>query len=176
MFSDVTFNRTYFETEDIFRYFEDLGKAEKLPSVEDLITVAETLHLRYSSLGAYHNAMRANSGHPSLRVPVGSLWSEPEWLVEKRRQDAEEEMRKQEAKEMMKSNKNAKGVDAIPKPPPPPFLGDSALGESQRFMADTILSRIVSEAVAAGLVGTVWEIEKVCHCIDAHGGVTSAQT
>ncbi|EIM85426.1 uncharacterized protein STEHIDRAFT_158063 [Stereum hirsutum FP-91666 SS1] len=176
--------RVYFETADVFQYFGDLGKAAKL-----------------LSLGAYHNAMLANTGHPSLKIPDGQLWTLPVWLLEKRKKEAEEEeMRRLIEKEKSKSKHGGKQPGEKPKDTPPPFLGDTALAESKRFMTDTILSRVcevqiiehskndlsgpispgkiakisgkfplsrrntpdrvVSEAVAAGLVGTVWEIEK----------------
>lgn len=115
----------------MFQYLGDLGKAAKLPSIDELVMVAKTLHLRYSSPGAFHNGMLANTGHPSLRIPDGQPWTPPVWLLKKRKKEAEEEeMRRLIEKEKSKSKSGGKELGEQPKDRLSPFFGDTALAES----------------------------------------------
>lgn len=163
-------NRVYYSTDDIFHHFDQLERESRLPTLDELRQVAKVLHSRYSSLSSYHHAIRGVRFGSAVDVPEGRPWSKPQWLIEKeaKEKEAKEKEEREKAanakekdKQTGKSANRARAKKKEAEPDKPPFRGDRALAQSKRFILDVILSREVSEAVASGDIGRVWEVFKV---------------
>ncbi|KAJ3776373.1 hypothetical protein FB446DRAFT_636082, partial [Lentinula raphanica] len=165
--------RLAFKTSDIFGYFEDLKKEEKLPTFEDLKSMARKLFNNYSSTRAHHNALHkagasAETSSWSSSVPVGTPWlgvvndpsmediglsinkttarsarQEPTYKTKPQKRSTQKEKEAEEVQNKLRET------------------GDRVLANSIAFMRDAVLSRECANAVASGDVGRVWEVMKV---------------
>ncbi|KAI0362305.1 hypothetical protein OH77DRAFT_1377558, partial [Trametes cingulata] len=157
--------RLHYGADDLFRHFEALGERKQLPTLETLRSAAQTLHERYSSQRAWYDAMEGGEAAEQAGWPVGSPWEtglvvEPvTGATQPCRADSDEP--------------SAPPVDPTSLPEPPPssadsaapssalFCGDRALAQSILFLMDAMLVRDISQAVAAGDVGRVWNDMKI---------------
>ncbi|KAI0040280.1 hypothetical protein FA95DRAFT_1611919 [Auriscalpium vulgare] len=151
--------RIHYECEDIFEEFERRAAEDNLPSLAKLKMVAEHLHRTYSSLRAYHSALRPHDPNDQYAVPLGDPWLKPAWMAaaDADSQPAGASSRKQPS---AKGRAKKKTADEDPDAPEA-VLGDEALAQTSQFMFDTLMSRNVSEAVPNSDIGRIWEVCKL---------------
>lgn len=75
-----TDGRIYFKTDNIGQYFKKLGEEDKLPDIEELWTIAQTLVRRYATQEAYETALSLKESEEAsemMKIPVGTPWMPP---------------------------------------------------------------------------------------------------
>ncbi|KAJ3817574.1 hypothetical protein F5880DRAFT_1492702 [Lentinula raphanica] len=162
--------RLAFKTSDIFGYFEDLKKEEKLPTFEDLKSMARTLFNSYSSTRAHYYALRKAGASEETSswassVPVGTPWlgvaDDPSMedigvsFTKTSARSAHQEKSKPQKRSTQKDKEAEEVQNKLRQ------TGDRVLANSIAFMRDALLSRECANAVASGDVGRVWEVLKV---------------
>ncbi|KAI5888787.1 uncharacterized protein SCHCODRAFT_02671332 [Schizophyllum commune H4-8] len=65
--------RLYFSADDIFAYFADLKRRNKLPAIEELHDIAKKLCYSYMSQG-FGGAVMSGEGIESSAIPIGEPW------------------------------------------------------------------------------------------------------
>ncbi|KAI0063286.1 hypothetical protein BV25DRAFT_1936598 [Artomyces pyxidatus] len=161
----------YLGTQNLPEHFRTLVAEKRLPTLEELLKVAETLAERYSSTEAYENAQRAPPAgedaadrHP-YEVPIGRKAMAVE-------EDAEDATMDQGLATMIDRILGERTAQVAQTPPIPTalFKGDWALANSIMLMRDGIWFLEVCQAVASGDIGRVWEIMKIWICTFAGSG------
>ncbi|KAJ6468897.1 hypothetical protein C8R45DRAFT_1078905 [Mycena sanguinolenta] len=137
--------------DDIFEHFDVLSKQNKLPDLEELVTMSKKLHRTYSTARARDHAIHdiGSTTAWAQTVPTGTLWVPIP--VEDSSLDTTAKKKKK------KSSTTKKKKD---KPPAPPCKGDFVLAQAIDFIRDGINSRKLATAVAEGDVGRLYECLK----------------
>ncbi|KAJ3753060.1 hypothetical protein EV360DRAFT_97172 [Lentinula raphanica] len=162
--------RLAFKATDIFQYFRDLKKEDRLPELEDLKSMALTLYQSYSTSQAYSDALYdagTSNDTSSLMyyVPVGTPWQgvaeDPSMedfgipstrpTVQTRHEPAKAKQQKKQTQKEKEADKDQEEIRTS---------GDRVLANSIVFMRDALLSRECANAAASGDVGRVWEVMK----------------
>ncbi|KAI0353618.1 hypothetical protein OH77DRAFT_1406859 [Trametes cingulata] len=147
--------RLYYHCDDLFTHFEALASRDELPTLTQLRMAAEHLHRRYSSQRAWYDAMEGGGAAKDAGWSAGSAWREPSRSKTTGRTAPPDPPLKSRSPAA-----DATGSGAVP-PDSASFQGDRTLAQSILFMSDAMLVREVSQAVAAGDVGRVWNAFKI---------------
>ncbi|OSD03124.1 hypothetical protein PYCCODRAFT_1366450, partial [Trametes coccinea BRFM310] len=131
--------RVYYGCDDLAEYFSILDSGDRLPSLSDLRSAAQTLHERYSSQRAWFDAMEGGSAACDAGWPISGEGARPS-----------------ESASAAEDSKESERISAKAA-----FKGDRTLAQSILFMNDAMLMRDASEAVAAGDIGRVWNDLKI---------------
>ncbi|KAJ3756736.1 hypothetical protein EV360DRAFT_47466 [Lentinula raphanica] len=163
--------RLAFGTSDLFGYFRELHEQDRLPTVEELKSIAQGLFMNYSTTAAYQHAMRdagasEDTSPWTASVPVGTPWLGAEdpsmedlglsFTGPTVRTRPEPATKSKEPKKQTRKDKEAEEERDEHR-----RRGDRVLANSISFMRDALLSRECANAVASGDVGRVWEVIKV---------------
>ncbi|KAF7339868.1 hypothetical protein MVEN_01903600 [Mycena venus] len=156
--------RIFFGVDDLRKYFQDLAKSNKLPTLSTLLEHAELLTDRYASQAAIEHALdvsEATNTEYFNRVPEGRPWVPPRQTTMRTAPEPEDA----EDTEMP-------GLDEIREPndgeeipeqheEKPEFTGDRVLRNSEIFMMEFGWWLEMVTAVPEGDIGRVWEIFKI---------------
>ncbi|KAL1945780.1 hypothetical protein VTO73DRAFT_1782 [Trametes versicolor] len=154
--------RTYYDTDDIFGYFNGLKADDALPSIEELRKVARELHGRYSCQRAWYDAMDGGDAAAEAGWKAGSPWEQkksehtPANTTGSASQNTTSTTRTTGS-----AGKRAAASESGAEDATPPFSGDRTLAQSILFMINAMLSRDAAQAVAMGDVGRLWNDLKV---------------
>jgi len=146
------------KTSNIFQYFEELEKENKIPDVTELEALAFKLYQNYSTTRAIYRALNTTAGQMnewSMFIPRGSPWNPPP--IDKTsagNTGSTKFTRKQSAQSKRVNNNPSTNTASL-------FKGDRTLAKSITVMRDFIWQRELAYAVAEGDVGRVYEILKV---------------
>jgi hypothetical protein len=169
---DKIYHRLAFKTKDLFTYFEQLDKENKIPPFEVLEDMARQLYRAYTSSRGQYRAIYDVEGRNewSKVVPLGSAWTEV--AVEKssaeigistatgRKGKGTGKPKKRSATQIaaggISSHGSSDSVDALNDR----FRGDRVLAKSISFMRDALISQECAYAVAEGDTGRVYECLK----------------
>jgi hypothetical protein len=164
--------RLAFKTNDLFAYFQQLKKDNKLPVFEDLEAMARQLYRVYTSSRAQYRAIHDVEGQNewSKAIPLGSAWTA--LAAEKSSADIgistvtgrkgkgagkpKKQSATQKAASGTSNNASPDSSDASKEA----FKGDRVLAKSISFMRDALISRECAYAVAEGDTGRVYECLK----------------
>ncbi|KAJ7508161.1 hypothetical protein B0H11DRAFT_2185164 [Mycena galericulata] len=150
----------HFRTNDIFEYFSNLARNDKLPSFEELEEAAKKLFETYvSSASRYQVQMDARDGitSPTTQAPLGAPWQAPVSSSP----PIKSKRKTKKVSDSKTPKKNFKKKKATTKPAAGPFTGDQLYFDEATFMHDAMISREAAAAAAQGAVGRVWEALKV---------------
>ncbi|KAI9066783.1 hypothetical protein FKP32DRAFT_1565201 [Trametes sanguinea] len=146
--------RVYYGCEDLTTYFESIAaqpaSQRSMPLLDELRGVAQLLYERYSSQRAWFDAMEGGSAAEESGWSVGSRWgqSHSESTPSSPINDA-----------TLREPPTTAASDS--EPAVPTFSGDRTLAQSILFMSDAMLARDISDAVAIGDIGRVWNDMKI---------------
>lgn len=158
--------RLHFGCDNIFQHFESLSDSNKIPDIEVLEAAALKLHRTFSCTRAHYRALNDVSGTSewSRLVPLGTPWAAS--VVDKsslignpnlpNSKPAPTLSKTKSATTSKKAKKAKEDAERLKS-----FRGDRVLANSICFMRDALISREMSQAVAEGDVGRVWEVMKV---------------
>ncbi|KAJ7172952.1 hypothetical protein C8R43DRAFT_1119774 [Mycena crocata] len=157
--------RLYFEVDDLETHFRDLAAAKQLPSLDELLEIAETLVDRYATQSSIRISLSAaESTDPERlnKVPIGSPWAAP--------------TNAHDPEDAMPDLVDIVEPDATPDRPPAPkkpaegpkfheeksgFTGDRVLRNVEIFLLEFGWWIEFAHAVPEGDIGRVWEIMKI---------------
>ncbi|KAJ7115602.1 hypothetical protein C8R43DRAFT_1138060 [Mycena crocata] len=156
--SSYILSRIHFGTDDIFEYFAALGRADALPSFEDLEIAAKKLFETYASSSSRYQVKlnaRDSATKWTASAPLGAPWqasmAPPLVPKPKRKPRKNPSIPKKTPKK-----KKAPAVESTA-----PFTGDQVAFDDGTFMYDAMISREAAAAAAQGAVRRVWEAMKV---------------
>lgn len=105
-----------------------MATAESLPTIEILMEKATMLQEMYGIPGAFDRALRGTYVVPNTQIPEGSSWEQPA---------TEESSVGIETRQKKKNSRKNKGKEAEGNNM---FTGDATLGQSCRFIYNTMIS------------------------------------
>lgn len=173
-------------------HFETLEAQNRLPTIDELRMAARDLHKLYSSQSAYHDAMEGGDAAVNAGWTSGPSWGLDDDDDDRGRQwhgtGASEQVGADHgphsgdailmavAESPLAADGPMTTTHSEESPATPTsvsssdsatsavmFCGDRTLAQSILFMSDAILLRDLSQAVAEGDIGRVWNSLKVCH-------------
>jgi hypothetical protein len=156
---DVLTNLTrvfYDDTADLQTYFANLKNANKLPSLNELLEQADTIIDRYASTTAYERALSGSeslSPHPRFAVSVGTPW-DPKAAGNSPLMENDDSALPTDATKPL--HKESEGFD-----------GDRVLANGILFRMDFSLWIEFTYAISEGDTGRMYEILKVCCCVQS---------
>ncbi|CDO73524.1 hypothetical protein BN946_scf185013.g159 [Trametes cinnabarina] len=150
--------RLYYKASDIFTHFTNLAHNKKLPSFEELESIAVKLYRSYCTQHAAERALDAvedlatDIDHPrtcewKANVPLGSAWTPP----------SPDQQDKSDCAQSANKGDNESKTDS----PEGPFHGDRVLANSISFLGDALVIQEFIYAMAEGDVGRVYEAMKM---------------
>ncbi|KAF8239056.1 hypothetical protein L208DRAFT_1374943 [Tricholoma matsutake] len=113
---------------DLLKHLELMATAESLPTIEILMEKATMLQEMYGIPGAFDRALRGTYVVPNTQIPEGSSWEQPA---------TEESSVGIETRQKKKNSRKNKGKEAEGNNM---FTGDATLGQSCRFIYNTMIS------------------------------------
>ncbi|KAJ8082113.1 hypothetical protein PM082_007959 [Marasmius tenuissimus] len=164
---------SHLQVDDVFVYFTELKSKNKLPTFEELESIARTLYRCYSTSRGIHYALNGASlpeenSAWTRSVPSANSWSMPSSANDPL--SAEQGFTNADmppqlaatAKKSAKTKKKTKAqVEAEKEREEMRRVGDRVLANSIAFMRDALLLREAAYAAASGDVGRFWEVFKV---------------
>ncbi|TCD64683.1 hypothetical protein EIP91_003797 [Steccherinum ochraceum] len=137
-------------TDKLLSHFKHLADTKKLPSFQELLRKAASLHQRYSSRNAYSNVLRGQTeAGAAVGIAKGSVWTSPP------------------TENTITATPPATSKKPRTKEPPPripcfdPFHGDESLARAILLMHDGGIAEEFVQAVAEGDPGRVYEMLKI---------------
>ncbi|KAJ3005457.1 hypothetical protein NUW54_g4331 [Trametes sanguinea] len=144
--------RTYYAVDDLFAHFEGLSARDELPELEELRSIAKTLHSRYSCQRAWFDAMEGGDQAEQAGWSAGASWK----MKDNNANTPIGRKAPAQPGTSLKKEGIGSGHTNMPK-----FSGDRTLAQSILYMMDAMLSRDAADAVAMGDVGRLWNDMKI---------------
>ncbi|KAL1658988.1 hypothetical protein GGF50DRAFT_131359 [Schizophyllum commune] len=143
--------RLYFQADNIFEYFADLKRCNKLPAIEELHDIAKELYHGYMSQG-FGSAVMTGDGIGASIIPVGEPWDG--MVLDDSSKDFDFINQGKTAAHTGSAKSKARGKKKIKVVAPvdscSSFSGDHALADSRLFIRSTALLRESILACAEG--------------------------